>query len=249
MEHYILYCYKEWLKEKEGDLFKQIFKIPVVARVLFALLLAGLISLFVILGRSIYGKDDTVLTLILGALYIILCIITSIYTEKYQVKHSKISFEKYKEYCNDMVSAVLNNIGVSKDFIPTLIERFNKMSDEIDEKIKLKHEHLNKFMEMLLIPISVLLLGALLDKSINVSETLGVGLSGILMILLIYAVIFFILFVYDFVMKLPQGKYREFITDLQSFLDLNEYDENREMATVSPSSSNESETESYQVHS
>lgn len=224
MEHYILYCYKEWLKEKDGSIFKQISKLPVMAIILLALLLVVLIIFFVILGRSIAGEgeNDTTATLILSVVYVALCIITSIYYEKYQVKHSKQSLENYKEYCNDMMKIVLMKYGFSETFIPTLIERFNTMINEIDEKIKTKHEHFNKFFEMLLIPISVIVLGALLDKEGNAAVTLGLGLSGILVILIIYAVAIFVLFVYDFVMRLPQGKYKEFVTDLQSILDFKE---------------------------
>lgn len=222
MENYIFYCYKEWLQQREGNILKQISKLTVWAIILLVLLLGILIVFFVILSRSIAGKDDSIATLILSVIYVILCIITSIYYEKYQVKHSKQGLENYKEYCNDMMEKVLVKYGFSENFIPTLIERFNTMINEIDEKIKTKHEHFNKFFEMLLIPISIIVLGALLDKEGNAAETLGLGLSGILVILIIYAVAIFVLFVYDFVMRLPQGKYKEFVTDLQSILDFKE---------------------------
>ncbi len=222
MENLILYCYKEWLKERDGNIFKQISKLTVWAIILLALLLGTLIAFFVILGRSVAGKNDSIATLILSVVYVILCIITSIYYEKYQVKHSKQGLENYKEYCNDMMKKVLSKYGFTENFIPTLIDRFKAMINVIDEKIKTKHEHFNKFLEMLFIPISVIILGALLDKGVDAAETLGLGLSGILVILIIYAVAIFVLFVYDFFMRLPQGKYREFVTDLQSILDFKE---------------------------
>lgn len=250
MENHILYCYKEWLKERDGNLFKQIFKIPVMARVLFALLLMVLIVFFVFIIRSIDGNDDSIITLILSAVYIMLCIIISIYLERYQVKHSKHSLDNYRKFCDDMVDAVFRENGFTENFIPTLIERFKAMSNEIDEKIKLKHDHFNKFMEMLLIPFSVLILGALFDKSINVEETLSLGLSGVLIILFIYAVIIFILFLYDIAMKFPQGKYKEFVTDLQSILDFKECKNVSEANDdVIVSSSTEITSESVNVHS
>ena len=222
MENLILYCYKEWLKERDGSILKQISKLTVWAIILLSLLLGTLIAFFVILGRSIAGNNDSIATLILSVGYVILCIITSIYFEKYHVKHSKQGLDNYKEYCNDMMKTVLRKYGFSENFIPTLIDRFNALINVIDEKIKLKHQHFNKFLEMMLVPISVLILGALLDKSVNATETLGLGLSGVLVILMIYAVAFFILFIYDFVMRWPQGKYKEFVTDLQSILDFKE---------------------------
>lgn len=222
MENRILYCYKEWLNERDGSISKQILKLTAVAIVLLFFLLAGLIGFFVLLAFSVAGKNNSTATLVLSFAYAVLCIITFIYSEKYQVKHSKQGMEKYKEYCDDMMKNVLGQYGFSENFIPTLINRFNTMINNIDEKIKIKHDHFNKFMEMLLIPISIIFLGALLDKGDNTNETLGIGLSGVIVILLIYAFSVFVLFVYDFVMRLPQSKYKEFVTDLQSILDFKE---------------------------
>lgn len=224
MENYIFNCYKKWLEEEEGDLFKQIFKIPVMARVLFILLLAGLILFCIILGRSIYGKNDTILTLFLSFVYTALCIIFSIYTEKYQVKHSRDGLKNYKKYCKDMKDAVLTENDISEKIIPALIEKYQTMNNSIDEKIRQSHEHIHKFMEMLLIPISASILGALLNKSVNASEILSFGLSGTVIILIIYASIFLVLFVYDISMKFSQEKYKQFITDLQSILDFKRYE-------------------------
>jgi cytochrome bd-type quinol oxidase subunit 2 len=222
MENCMLYCYKEWLEKRYGNTFKRIFKLPVAAIVLLALLFCGLIGFFVLLVYPDAGRNNSTATLVLSGVYVLLCMITSIYSEKYQVKHSKQSMKNYKKYCEDMMKDVLGQYGFSENFIPTLIERFNTIINEIDEKIKTKHEHFNKFFEMLLIPISAIILGALLDKSDNTNETLGLGLSGIIVILLIYAVAVFVLFLYDFVIRFPQGKYKEFVTDLQSILDFKE---------------------------
>lgn len=219
MENLIFYCYKGWLKQREGGVIKQVSRLTAFAIVLLCFLLGSLIAFFVLLGRSIAGNDDPLAILILSAWYVMLCTITSIYCEKYQVNNSKQSIEDYKKYCNEMMNEVFNINGFSEDFIPILIERFSKRSDEIDEKVKLKHDHLNKFMEMLLIPTSALILGALLDKGTSAKETLGFGLSGIMIILLVYAVSFFVLFLYDFLVRLPQEKYKEFVIDLQSVLD------------------------------
>lgn len=251
MENYIFYCYKKWRKKREGSIYKQISGLTIGAIVLLVLLLSGLIGFFVLLGYSIAGveKVDSTFILILSVAYTALCIIVSIYSENYQVKHSKKSLKNYKKYCNNMKKKVLINRGIPEEFIPTLIERFNVLINGIDEKIKSKHEHFNKFFEMLLIPISIIVLGALLEKGINATETLGLGLSGTLIILIIYAIAFFVLYLYDFVMRFPQNKYREFVTDLQSILDfkkcetLNEFD-----GDVADPSSTENTQEGSVVH-
>lgn len=229
--------------KKNGNIFKRILKLPVISIVLLALLFCGLIGFFVLLAYSDAGSNNSTATLVWSAAYVVLCIITSIYCEKYQVKYSKQGMKNYQKYCDDMMKDVLGQYGFSENFIPTLIDRFKAMINGIDEKIKTKHEHFNKFFEMLLIPISVIILGALLDKGTDSTDTLGLGLSGLLIILIVYAVAFFILFVYDFVMRLPQGKYIEFVTDLQSILDF------KECENVSDSDDNVNTSSSAEVTS
>ena len=107
MENLILYCYKDWRNEREGGILKQISGLTITAIILLALLLVTLIFFFVILGLSIHDNknDDRIsnAAFICSVVYIILCIVTFIYSEKYQVKHSKKGLEDYREYCNDMM--------------------------------------------------------------------------------------------------------------------------------------------------
>ena len=137
-------------------------------------------------------------------------IITSIYSEKNQITYSKKNFENYKNRCSKL-EEFLSQYGITNNFIPTLIERYNAKISEIEEMIRRKHEAVNKFMEMLLLPISALILGAMLDKDTSVSETLVLG--G-------YGLIVFMLLLYDAIMRIPENKYKQFVADLQSFLDI-----------------------------
>lgn len=221
----MLYCFKKWLKKKEGTLFEQIFKIPVMARVLLASLVIVLVALLVVLGllSGGYNSVETAAKVLMG-IYIILCIIVSIYTERHQIKHSERDLKSYRIYCSDLKKEVILKNEVSLKLIPVLIDRLNAMSDKIEEKIKQKNEHFNKFMEMLLIPISAVILGALLDKGTDVTESLWFGASGAMIILFIYGVILFVSFLYDTLMRVPQGGYKRFATDLQSVLDFEECD-------------------------
>ena len=220
MENNLLYCYKNWLKKREGTLFEQIFKIPVMARVLLALLVIVLAALFVVLGLSINENNNCEFAAkLLMGIYTILCITVSIYTERYQIKHSEHDLESYRKYCGDLRNEVILKNNVSLKLIPVLTDRLKAMGYQIEEKIKHKHEQFNKFMEMLLIPISAVILGAILDKGTDVTESLWFGMSGTLIILLIYGLILFVSFLYDTIMRVPQSGYKRFATDLQSVLD------------------------------
>lgn len=218
MENYILYLYKEWLKTREGGFLKQLTKLPVGAIVLLSLLLVTLIAMLVVVLVPKGEGDYMILSYVLMGAEVALGIIITIYSEKFLISHSKKNFVKYKTRCNELGGFLIGN-GLTIDFIPRLIENFNDRISEIEETIKHKHEAVNKFMEMLLIPISAIILGAMLDKDISVSDTLEFGLLGLLIVFLIYGVIVFATFLYDVVMRMPEDKYRQIAADLQSFLD------------------------------
>ena len=221
MENYILYRYKEWLKTREGSFLKQLTKIPVGAIVLLSFLLVTLIAMLVVVLVSKGEGDYMILSYILMGAEVTLGIIITIYSEKILISHSKKNFVEYKTKCNELGEFLIEH-GLTIDFVPRLIESYNDRISEIEEMIKHKHEAVNKFMEMLLIPISAIILGAMLDKDISVSDTLELGILGMFIVFLIYGVIVFTMFLYDVVMRMPEDKYRQIAADLQSFLDFKE---------------------------
>lgn len=103
MENRMLYCYKEWLEGRDGNIFKQISKLPVMGIILLVLLFCGLMGFWALLANSVDEKNNQTATLVLSVVYVALGIITSIYCERYQVKHSKQGMEDYKKYCDDMM--------------------------------------------------------------------------------------------------------------------------------------------------
>lgn len=223
MENYIFYRYKEWLKARDGSLLKQVSKLTIGAIILLSLLFVVLITMFVFILLSKVKSEYINIAYILMGVEGIIIIITSIYSERIQVIHSKKNFINYKAKCKEMEDFLTEN-SLPIEFVPFLIERFNDRISKIEEMIKHKHEVVNKFMEMLLIPVSALILGAMLDKEMPVTETLELGLLGFLIVFLIYAVIIFMLFLYDTIMRFPENKYKQFISDWQDFLDFKEYE-------------------------
>lgn len=221
MEKYILILYKAWIKEKNGNIIKQISRLTILEIILLSLLFVSLICLLVIFVVSFTDKNVMQAAYIPMIADIVLSIVISIYTEKRQINHSKSDFTNYREHCENLEKELLNNDIISS-FIPTLINKLNAINNDIEEKIRKKREYANKFMEMLLLPISAAILGALMDKSKSIEEVLQLGLYGLLITLLIYGAIIFVLFLYNSVMRMPQGIYKQFVTDLQSILDFNE---------------------------
>lgn len=219
MENYILYRYKEWLKTRNGNLFKRISKLTIGASVLLALLFLTLIAIFVFVIMAEFERNYINFAYLFIGIESVIVIITSIYSEKMQITYSKKNFEQYKDKCRALEVFLTEN-GITNNFVPTLIERYNAKISEIEEMIKCKHEAVNKFMEMLLIPISALILGAMLDKDTNISETLVLGIYGMLIVSLVYGAIVFLLFLYDTIMRNSENKYRQLVTDLQSSLDI-----------------------------
>lgn len=228
MENNLLYCYKDWLKKEEGTLFKKIFKIPVKIRVLLASLIIVFIAFLIFGFMEDENNNYVIVEGVLSIVYIVLCVTVSMCTERHQIKNSEDDLKSYKSYCIRLKTNVITKHKIPLDIIPKIIDRLNTMSDSIEEKTKYRHEQFNKFMEMLLIPISAVILGALLDKEISVTEVLGFGLSGTVIILGVYALIVLVLRIYDAIMRVPQGGYRRFATDLQSILDFEQCDSDTE---------------------
>lgn len=219
MENYIFYCYKKWLKETEDSILKQISKLPVGATILLSFLILSLIAIIVFVIMSEFDQKWINWAYVSIGFESVVIIITSIYSEKNQITYSKKNFENYKNRCSKL-EEFLSQYGITNNFIPTLIERYNAKISEIEELIKRRHEVVNKFMEMLLIPISALILGAMLDKDTSIPETLLLGGRGLIIISLVYGIIVFMLFLYDAIMRIPENKYKQFVADLQSFLDI-----------------------------
>ncbi len=221
MENYILNLYKKWLKEKNGNLFKQISRLTTTAIILLSLLFASLISLLIIFVLSFTDKN------VMNAAYIpmiadvILSIIISIYMEKHHIDYSKCDLSNYRKHCDDLEKELTDN-DIAIQLIPKLIEKFNNQNNEIEERIRQKREYVNKFMEMLLIPIAAAILGALMNKSNSLDEILHLGIYGLLIILLTYGAIIFVLFLYNTVMRIPESMHKRLIMDLQGILDFYE---------------------------
>lgn len=219
MENNLLYCYKDWLKNEQDTVFKKIFRIPVKILVLLISLIVVLIAFFVVGFLSNKDNNLSIVETILAGIYIALCIAVSICTERHQIKNSKDDWESYKSYCVRLKKYLTQERKISLSLFPDLIARLKSINDNIDEKVRHTNEQFNKFMEMLLIPISAVILGALLDKDMSVTEVLELGLTGAFIIFGIYGVIILILKVINSAMRIPQSRYRRFAADLQSILD------------------------------
>lgn len=146
---------------------KQISGLTVPAIVLLSLLLLTLIALLVVFGMAIIGTSYTLLAYILMGVELILAVITSIYAEKFQISHSKKNLAQYKKECKNLEEH-LTECGLVNGYIPKLVDIYKERINRIEEKIKHKHETIHRFMEMLLIPISAAILGAVLDKGSTV---------------------------------------------------------------------------------
>lgn len=137
MEKYILILYKAWIKEKNGNIIKQISRLTILEIILLSLLFVSLICLLVIFVVSFTDKNVMQAAYIPMIADIVLSIVISIYTEKRQINHSKSDFTNYREHCENLEKELLNNDIISS-FIPTLINKLNAINNDIEEKIRKK---------------------------------------------------------------------------------------------------------------
>lgn len=241
MEQDLFYCYQEWVKNRDGSIKKQLSEVPKFGIFLLSLLLLLLgVFIWVSLQPVKETGEPNIAALFVGVGYVLICILVSLYTEWHNIKNSKQDMKKHKQYYTDMEKSIFKNFKHVHELILQLIEKYNASINSIEERIKLKHKALNRIFEVMIIPLSAAILGALPNLNSSTQEALEFSIVLILVIVLIYEIGFFCLFVYEMIMRYNQDKYKRFVFDLKSILDYKKYvkeqDESNENAAPSETS-------------
>jgi len=225
METYIFNCYSKWIKDREGSIIKQMSRLTIFARILIVSLVVALVGI-IVTYILMYNKiiDQIYLLIFLGVEGLV-ALITYFYTSRYEVAHSYTSLSQYKGYCKELLQMLKDNEVANSELITDIIERVNKHIEKMDNKISAFGERVHKFMELLVIPIAITILGGLF----NGQEDSQIISSNIIMIVMsvifIYAIVGGIVcLLINLTIKSKQEKYIQFKCDLQSVVDFNRCD-------------------------
>lgn len=219
METFIFNCYKKWLKERNGSFFKRLFGLTILAKILLLLLLISLIGFFVVAWLVSDEKIDGKWLFAPTVMELLSCAAMYIYNNLYEVSNSYKEFDKYKSYCMDL-SFMLSTYHISNEIIIEIIERYKKTIDNMNNNMMQNYERINKVMQMLLLPISLAILGALFKLDMKEESILGYGVTFFLIIAFVYGVACFVAFICNEITKSKQDTYKLFVNDLQSIIDL-----------------------------
>ena len=147
MERIIFNCYLSWLQKKNGNLFSQIKKLTIFARVLVILLFATLLA--IIIGFFFY-KDYVIFLLGFEAL---LGLVVYLYANHYEIKYSYVGFNNYKEHCKEFVKELKRTgIPVDESFILDPQNKYIEIVNSNKLKATKNRDILGKWVMALLVP-------------------------------------------------------------------------------------------------
>lgn len=219
METFIFNCYKKWLKDRNGSFFKRLSGLTILAKILLLFLEISLVG-FLVIAWLVYDKKIDVKWLFAPAIIELLsCAAMYIYTSQYEISNSYNDFDNYKSYCMDL-NFMLSTYHISHEIIIEIIDRYQKTIESMNKNMAQNYERINKVMQMLLIPISSAILGALLKLDIKEESILGYGITFFLIIAFVYGLACFVAFICNEITKSKQDTYKLFVNDLQSIIDL-----------------------------
>lgn len=223
MESYIFNCYQKWLKEKNGNIFRQLSKRNKVVNVLLLLLLATLIVMVITYALFIFQDLNELWGIASTIAELIVVIIIYVYTSRDEIKNSFDNLKSYKEHCDKLNDMPVDN-HVTHSLISQIIIRYKSVIEEMNKKMEFNYERVNKFMQIITIPLSVVILGSLLKVQPDSESVLVYGFSISGLIAIFYGFLVLAVFFCNEGLANRQNKYKYFVNDLQSILDLEECD-------------------------
>ncbi len=225
MEYYIFNCYLKWLKDRKGNIFKCMSRLTWFANVLIVLLVCSLLAGIVLAILSYFHVIDDCYTIIPIAVEGIVGLTTYIYTSNYEISHSYTNFTQYHSYCEDLYQMLCDSNITDHDYLIEVISRINMQIEDMNDRIAMYYGRIHKFMELLIVPVSLCILSEMLNQNAN-SQAIIVNVIFVLLgVLITYAVLGIGVCVYvNLTIKKKLERYMQFKCDLQGVIDFKKCD-------------------------
>lgn len=212
----IFNLYLKYKKEHSDKMWKKIMKLPKHLIALFGLAIISAISsiaMLFVLGNTLWYwipvSIELVSTIALG--------FTS---EKYFIDNSQAETDEYITKRKELYVEVLSKFITSEDQLCEMIKRANDKVAITQGRIDKKYEALNKFNQVLFIPIILLWLNSLVDTTSDATVIAELSLITIVLSLIIYAIINAGITVINYDIVREKYKLQCFANDLQGILDV-----------------------------
>lgn len=220
MENYIFNCYKKWLKDQNGSISKQLSKLNNIARFLVAALFIMLAAVLVTYFLYVFKLIDEIWVFVNALIEVVIGIAAYIYTSKYEINHSDDEFNNYFEYCKNLSTIFAEKEILSYSFIRELIGRYKVIIDDSNKKIERNQDRIDKYMQILIIPLFLAILSKMLDMQADAQSAISAGISVALGIAFLYLIIVLPVNMYNNIaIKNRQNNYKQLVNDLQSIID------------------------------
>lgn len=216
MDERMFYCYLEYKKNNSKSVWKALKKFPI--KVLVTFILLCVVSILAII--VVFIPIITYFAWLLAFAEIALCVLLSYFIEDFNIQNSKDSITEYRKHCREMIDWLREQGYTSYDSISLLYERLTNHINRIKTERDKKNEHVEKWIQVLAVPIVLAVFSSLIAKQGEISEIIkGIMPFGFICII-IYCVFWGLRNVYWLPekRKLEQRKY--FADELQDILDI-----------------------------
>ena len=216
METILFENYQKYQKEHRDNLFRALFKLPLIAIIMLITLLVstvlGIISTFV--------KEISIIfpyTILVEA---VLCVVIYFYTDHFRIENSGTRLTKYANYCGQIASWLKSTGFVfNQTNVEQLIKRLSAKLDKIENERLKRKEDIEKWIQILIIPVLLAVFSQSIQKQENVAVLLSFAVVVLTFVGLIGISILSINNIIEFFRKRKIEQLRGFVDDLQGVLD------------------------------
>lgn len=175
---------------------------------------------FLIIGSTLCFFRVTIVWGIIGmALSLICCAVLYLVLEYYQIKESQISYVEYILYCKTLYGW-LTGYGVdNEEKVRSLQDRIDKRIVKSKEECRESYARMEKWMQVLIIPIALAIITTIVDKKDDIDLMVGAILMILIILLLLYFYANLFVKIGNYPLKRRVSQLECFSADLQGILD------------------------------
>ncbi len=208
--------YQKYQKEHRDNLFRALFKLPLIAIIMLITLMIS-----TVLGiTSTFVKEISFIfpyTILVEA---VLCVVIYFYTDHFRIENSVRRLTKYANYCGE-IAKWLKSTGFvfNQANVEQLIKRLSAKLDKIENERLRRKEAIEKWIQILIIPVLLAVFSQSIQKQENVAVLLYFAVVVLTFVGLIGISILSINSIIEFFRKRKIEQLRGFVDDLQGILD------------------------------
>ncbi len=212
----IFNLYLKYRKEHSDKMWEKIIKLPKYLIVLFGLAFLSAIAsvaMIFILGNTLWNWIPILIELLST-------IALGFTSEKYFIDNSQAETDEYITKCKELYLSVLSKFIKSEEQLCGMVNRANEKITTVQGQIDKKYEVLNKFNQVLFIPIILLLLKSLVESTSDATVIAELSIITIVLCLIVYAVINAGISLINYNIVREKNKLQCFANDLQGVFDV-----------------------------